>query len=1129
MTKSGLTSLVTLAILGSAMSYSSPAIAQVTTGTILGTVLDKSGGTIVGADVTISETSKGTSQKYQSDETGSYYAPFLIPGTYRVTVEKSGFTKQVRNNITLQVDDKVRIDFTLDVGQVTQTVEVTSSAPLVKSESAELGDVITGPSVRSLPLNGRNFAQLVYLVPGVTPGQQGENLSGASTFNPRAASNYNALGSQANTNAWVVDGIDDNEYTFNTVIVQPSVESVQEFKVLTGTYSAEFGAGAGVVSVSTRSGSNAIHGTAFEFLRNDALDAKPYQFTRTPVVKPPFRRNQFGAAVGGPIRRNRTFFFGDYYGLREIKGQSFVNSVPTAQTRNGDFSQLTDSTGNLIKVYDPLTTRPDPANPGKFLRDPFANNLILPNRFNQVGFNVASIYPLPNGSGNFNNYTSTANRTVTDDGFNARIDHRINDHDSLFGRYSYENYKLDAPQGQSACCLPTPDFAKSKFDLGPFVAGIQNTRLKAQGMALNETHIFKPTLLNEVRAGFARTTPFTVQSDFGHNSATSLGIVGINVSQFTTGLPNINVGNGSGAEVTGLSGGPAFLPANPRQTHYQVEDTMSWTLGRHQTKFGYRYIRRLVSPFTNTDTRSTLNFADNFTNNPTTNKEGSGIATLLLGFSTGGSRGFLIEPYYMTNTEHSAFFQDDWRVSARLTLNLGLRYDVFTPDVEIRNRLTNFDVANLRLVYAGEGGTSPTANKSTQYGNLGPRLGFAWDVLGDHKTILRGGYGISYFNEQASASNLIGQQVPFTISQNISPDPNSLGTDFTSGKVPSINNPFPPISPVKPITTADLNAVNPRVLGHAFNNLTPYFESWNVDIERQLSGSMLFELGYVGSRSIHLPFCYNPNEVQPGSGTAVSRRLLQPLSNLSNMTQCDPRNMSNFHALQTKLTKRFSNGLQFLSSYTWGRSLDYGSSAASGGGAVGNPQTVTNLRAGYGPSGFDVRHRFVTSYVYELPFGPGKKWGSSQGRVVAKVIGGWQQEGIVTFSSGRPFTVFLNTGVNNGAPSWPNRVCDGKLSNPTASLWFDPTCFVPPPSNTYGNSQRGALYGPRQTNFDLSFFKNTVITERLKVQFRLDAFNIFNTPFFGFPNANSGAATVGQITSTNSDMRDLQFSLKVEF
>jgi len=291
--------------------------AQVTTGTILGTVVDHTGAAIPGATVSIKEITKGTSQQYKTDADGSYYAPFLIPGTYSVTIEKRGFKAARHDNIILQVDQKQVVDFSLDLGEVSQTVTVTGTVPLVKSESAELGEVITGPAVRGLPLNGRNFAQLVYLVPGVTTGQQGENLSGASTFNPRAASDYNALGSQANTNAWLVDGIWDNEYTFNTVLVQPSVESVQEFKVLTGTYSAEFGGGAGVVSVSTRSGSNALHGEAFEFLRNRVLDAKPYQFTPAPVVKPPFKRNQFGAAVGGPIRRNKTFFFGDYYGTRD--------------------------------------------------------------------------------------------------------------------------------------------------------------------------------------------------------------------------------------------------------------------------------------------------------------------------------------------------------------------------------------------------------------------------------------------------------------------------------------------------------------------------------------------------------------------------------------------------------------------------------------------------------------------------------------------------------------------------------------------------------------------------------------------------------------------------------------------
>ncbi len=450
-----------------------------------------------------------------------------------------------------------------------------------------------------------------------------------------------------------------------------------------------------------------------------------------------------------------------------------------------------------------------------------------------------------------------------------------------------------------------------------------------------------------------------------------------------------------------------------------------------------------------------------------------------------------------------------------------MRFD--QPDVEIRNRLVNFDLTNLKLVYAGEDGTSDTANKETRYGNLGPRIGFAWDMFGNAKMVLRGGYGISYFPDPQSASNLIGQQVPYTISQNFAPETNPLNFSL----VPTIANPFPPIVPIKPRTTAELNAANPRIVGHGFNNLTPYSESWNLDVERQITPSLVGEVAYAGSSGVHLVICYNPNEVQPGTGSQASRRIFQALNNASNIVQCDPRNSSIYHSLQTKLSKRFSEGLQFLVSYTYGKVLDYGGSAASGGGAVGNPQTVTNFRAGRGPAGFDVKHRAVVSYLYELPFGSGKRWMS--GGALSAAFSGWQISGITALTTGRPFTVFLNTGVNNGAPSWPNRIGSGKLDNPDPALWFKTSDFVAPLANTYGNSARGVLYAPGNVNFDTSLVKDTRIKERLKLRFQFDAFNLFNTPAFGFPNANIGSATAGKITSTLGDNRDLQFALKFEF
>src|SRR5688572_4374237 len=435
------------------LSTTLPLAAQVTTGTLVGTVRDQNG-IVPGATVIIREQNRGTSASFVTDETGSYTAPFLTPGTYVVEVSVSGFKKWVREGVVLQVNQRARVDVTLEVGGVEETTTVTAETPLLRTDSSEVGTVIEERAIKELPLNGRNFATLVYLTPGITPGQANENLSGASTFNPRGASNFNALGHQANANAWLIDGIDNNEYTFNTVIIAPSVEQVREFKVLTGVFSAEFGRGAGVVSVATKSGSNLLHGTVFEYVRNDAFDARNFfvrkvaaaDGTLTKDPKPALDRHQFGVAAGGPLvipglydGHNRTFFFADYAGLKEKRGQVFVNTVPTARTRIGDFSDFRDTSGNLIVIYDPLTTRNNPAfdssrpvsatNP-QFLRDPYPGNTIPQDRMNRVGANVASIYPLPNGPGNFNNYTSTVNREVTDNVYSGRIDHQMSSNDS---------------------------------------------------------------------------------------------------------------------------------------------------------------------------------------------------------------------------------------------------------------------------------------------------------------------------------------------------------------------------------------------------------------------------------------------------------------------------------------------------------------------------------------------------------------------------------------------------------------------------------------------------------------------------------------------------------------------------
>jgi Carboxypeptidase regulatory-like domain/TonB-dependent Receptor Plug Domain len=1106
--------------------------AQVTTGAIVGTVSDVNG-VVPGATVTIRETGKNTSATFLTDATGNYAAPFLVPGTYAIEVQVQGFKKWVRDGIILQVNQRARVDVALEVGGLEETTTVVASSPVLNTDSSEVGTVIEERAIKELPLNGRNFATLVYLTPGVTPGQAGENLSGASTFNPRGASNFNALGHQANANAWLIDGIDNNEFTFNTVIVVPSVEQVREFKVLTGVFSAEFGRGAGVVSVSTKSGSNQLHGTGYEYLRNDAFDARNFfvrkverpdgSLQKDPV--PPLHRHQFGGALGGALvipgmydGHNRTFFFADYTGIRERRGVTTVNTVPTAQARLGDFSNYRDRNGNLIVIYDPATTRVDAT--GQIVRDPFPGNVIPADRINEVGANIASLYPLPNtGSGNFDNYISTPDREITDNAFSGRVDHKISDNDSFFVRFNYGKFKLDAPQGQANCCLPTPPDAAARFDLGPFVAGIQNTRLTTHGAAFNYSKVITSNLINELRVGYAKTEPFTTQSDYGHYASQSLGINGINVNDITTGLPNINITN-----FTGLSGGPNFLPVNPKQFHYQIEDALVWLRGRHQLKFGYRLVNRSPSPFTHTDTRSTIVFGTSFVNDPVTNTGGTGLAEVLLGNFNSASRGFLREPYTLTVIEHGAFIQDDFKLSTRLTVNAGLRYEIFMAPTEEQDRLANFDYENYRLVYAGENGTSRTAGKKTHYNNFAPRLGLTYDLTGDARTILRTGFGITYFPDPHAAGNLHGLNVPFVISQNVNHETNPL--DMSTLR--TIVDPFPPIVPVKPTTTAELIAANPRVQGHSFENETPYAEQWHLGIERQLFSSMLVELAYVGSAGKHLIVCYNPNEVQPGEGSQASRRLLQPIATVNNMLQCDPRNQSTYNAGTLKVQQRFTSGLQFLVSYTYGKALDYGGSAASGGGAVGNGQTITDIAAWHGPSGYDTRHRAVISYVYELPWGPNRRW-LKEGGVLGAVVGGWQLAGITTLTTGRPFSVSLQTGVNNGAPSWPNRVASGELDKPTVDLWFDPAAFSAPPANTYGDAGRGILYAPGHVNFDTSLSKRFSVFGRSNAEFRWDAFNLFNHPGFGFPNSAIGNASAGRITTTIVDNRSMQFALKFNF
>lgn len=1121
------------------------AVLAQTSGTIDGTVRDATGAPIPAATITVTNTARGTSQTVVSNQDGEYVVPFLPPGNYQVSVEKSGFGKEQSAPTQLDVDQRARLDFSLKPGLVSQTVEVTSAAPLIRSESAELGEVIGERSVENLPLNGRNFAQLVYLVPGVTPGTSGENLGGSSTFNPRAGSNFNALGAQETTSAWLVDGIMDNEFTFNTVMVQPSVESIQEFKVLTGVYSAEYGRGSGVVTTQTRSGTNSFHGDAFEFYRTSDLDARSY-FNTIGQKKPPYIRNQFGASFGGPIWKNKTFFFMDYYGETQIQGATDVDTVPTALDRTGNFSDQS------FTIYNPYTTTT--AN-GVTTRQAFPNNTIPADLINPIGSTIANLYPLPNvvGSPLINNYVDTFDNSLVDNGGNVRIDHHVTDKDSIFARYSYERYTAFAAKGQSGCCIRSTAADRSTYDLGPYLSGGQNTVLLASGLAINETHVFSPTLVNQFVAGCAHTNPLTQQSDYGLDGATKLGLTGLNISPSTSGIPTIVIGGaGGGDSYTAINDGPDFLPSNPRQTSYQLGDDVSWTKDKHQFSFGYRIIKDVAAPYSNSVTRGTLNFQLNLTNNPVTASGGSGLASLEMGLlangtSPGATRGFYLAIPVLTLYEQAAYFQDDWKVTPRLTLNLGVRWDLIPAYTEKHNELTNFDMNALTPVYAGVNGTSRTANVQNRYNNFGPRFGFSYALNSKADMVLRGGFAISYTPEQPSASAELSENVPQTVSQNTPTLPIYPTYPFVDQPINAL---FGSPVPVRPTTTAQLIADNPSIVGMAFQNQTPSFQTYSLNIEKQFAGDFLWELAYAGSHSVHTLRCPNPQEVEPGPSTipAAQRITIPGIASVRTIEECSNTNFANYNGLNTKITKRLSHGLSSLTAYSWSKVLDDYGIPANGNGYVPNPQTVTNLKAYYGIAQYNQPQRFVESWTWALPVGQGRKFLNNNG-IAAYTLGGWELNGITTVGSGVPFGIGnMSSCPNNASNCWPDQIGPTKPAHQTYANWYNATAFAVPcqgalnanngcshPAYRYGDVGRGTLRGPQTVNFDLAMAKNFPIKEQVVLQFRLDAFDALNHPPMGIPNqtinATSPATSSTAITATapNVDNRDLQGSLKITF
>jgi outer membrane receptor protein involved in Fe transport len=1058
------------------------------TGTFSGQVTDPSGAAIANAQVRVIDQQTGVTVTKQTSADGYYTAPLLKPSAYSIEVTAPGFATEIRKNIALQIQQVGQEDFKLQVGNVQQQITVEGGAPLLNTESTEMGNVISEHSTQQLPLNGRNFAQLGLLVPGTNPGPVGGiRTQGNGNETQRAGAEIVADGSRGSFNTFMIDGIDDRDQSVGTLKVFPNLEGIGEFKVQIGNYDAEFASGGAVINVVTRSGGNEIHGSAFEFLRNYALDARQFFDAR----KPQFQQNQFGGALGGPIRKNKTFFFGDYQGLRNHQASTSIVSEPTAAMRTGNFN-------GVATIYDP--TRYTAATN---TRAPFAGNIIPPTQIDPIANNLLAIMPLPNLPGARNNVRINNLAVQVQDQYDIRVDQVFSEKDSMFGRFTHGDADITYP---STPVLIDGAINPLAFTQGSATAGsLRLNHAPSNQATLQEVHLFTPSISNQLALGYTRFALRVTPLDEPYNIAQRLGLQGANTGPDSGAMASLSISGFQGYSASNL---PEIVPQNT----WQASDTVTYTKGAHSMRFGFSVIHNGFGFFQLGAPSGSLSFSGTYTNNPATASGGNGFADFLLGLPVSSSKSAAPAGVpYESYTEYGAFAQDQWRIAPRLTLNLGLRYDLFTPVQERHNRQSDFLLGTGTLVLAGQGGYSATI-LGIQNHNFSPRIGLAYRI-GD-KTVVRAAYGLFYFNEEGiGGSTRLFINNPFAAQYAVSCSSTvpCLSTSTGIPNTPSANN-------------------LPVVVYQPIPNLTPNMQQWNFTFERQLASSMVVRAAYVGSRGTHLNLNVSENVAVPGPGAVAPR---QPYPSVSTISAWEPRGPSSYNGLQLSAEKHLTAGVSFLAAYTYSKSLDEGAGGNSSTGESRiNIQNPRNLSADYGLSNFNYTHRFTLSALYELPFGRGRKFMTNAKTWENALAGGWQLTSIVTLQSGAPFSVSLsNPTANTGTFTRPNRVCDGNLpsSQQTIAQWFQISCFVNPPLYTFGNAGRNILIGPGLATWDVGADKDFRLTERFGMQFRSEFFNVLNRANFGLPNGSIGAAAAGTITSVITNARQIQFALRLHW
>ncbi len=1122
--------------------------AQSDTARLQGTLTDPSGAAVSGATVTVTSVETGRVSTTLSNDLGYYTVTALPQGQYTVDVTQKGF-KKISRTLELQVAQVGVADFQLQVGDVTQVVTVEAGSPVINLQDSAMGSVVEAKQIEEIPLNGRNFTQLALLVPGVTRGQPGGAATGsqnnAETFRfgqeGGAALAVNGLRPQADN--FILDGLDNNEALVNTIVLFPPADAIDEFRVQTSVAPAEYGrAGGALIVTSIKSGTNDYHGSAFWFNRNTSLNAESF-FTTPGTPTPGFNRNQFGGTIGGPVIKNKLFLFGDYQGLRQkIPGSPEYATVPTDLMRTGDFSELllptaTTGLGQTYTIYDPTTNGSVPVTAGnpngalQFMGTGSQPNVIPTNRINTVGQNYLNAFPAPNCTqaidpacfSVYHDYKNTRQLIENWNDFDIRGDYIIDTKNSLFVRFS--RGRADQTDTTRLTTLPSGFGSGTNFN-------------HPWGTSVGLTSTFSPTLVNEFRGGFIRTTfgydpPFNSQ-----HLCVQLGIVNCN-TPLLGGIALIG-GYNSQIEYTG-DYGTYVVP----QTGFNYSDTLTWVKGRHTVKVGGSILRRELNLFRPLAGKGYFQIAGNGNSGCCSGATGHvdtgyEVSDLLAGFVDGYSHG---PAYGMVGTrswENGFFAQDDFRVTQRLTLNLGLRWDILTWPTEVENRQANFDLNTGALVIAGSNG-APRTLIPNDYHNFGPRLGFAYQLTGDGKTVIRGGYGLFYFVDRGGISNQLAQNPPFggqnsvtyqqgyriTLSGALPCQPTCTAAQLIS---PNATGSLPTGNFVLGTGPGELNLAAPTgvsVIALLPANVTPMVSQWNLQIQRQIGTDQSVSLAYVGTHAAHLMRNYNANQqlfdAAPGTN-------LYP--DLGSIQVQDSSGKSDYHALQAQYEHRLKNGLTFTGAFTWSKTLDDSCGNLDTGTCA--PQLYTDYAIERALSTQDQDYAMVLSALYDLPFGRGKHFASDVPLWADYVIGGWQINGIYTLAGGTPFSITVS-----GNPSSTRADLVGNIQVHPGNInnYVNAAAFAFPATNSAGiyiapgTAGRDIVRGPGESNMDLALFKNFAITERVKGQFRVQAYNLTNTPHFANPaDTNLSDGHIGLINNvlTNS-WRQLELGLRFTF